>query len=366
MRCRVCGEVMKVREQAFIKATYDSIVTEKPMEFKGKQMPIYECANCTHKQIDYALEEDYYQEHNSQTEGNAQYFGNLRKEKSFIEKLKKYANGTTLLEIGCGNGNFLREAEPYFDMLTGVEPSNAYFLKNTKKITYKRGYFDENLHLSYQYDYIVSFQVFEHMTELDSAMQKIKALLKDDGVCLLNVPNGLKIFQSSLYHQVLLQHVNYFTPYSIAYMVKKHGFDLLAIEDDDLACELNVYFKKNKKQHLMSEKENQISKQLLHHLRNIKNIVIWGAGRKAPSFCNGIKNDIDIVNIVDSDANKWGKYIEGMTLPIENPTKSIIDNAEAILIVAATYSVEIISTLKNKYNFQGKILYIDDDGVKIG
>ena len=365
MYCRVCGKEMKVRENAFVKHMYDSIVTEVPMDFKGKNIPIYECEECTHKQIEYLFAKEYYQEHDSHTEGSAQYFGMLKKHKFFIDKLKHYKNGGSLLEIGCGNGEFLREAENCFTQLTGVDPSNACRRENTEKITYIHGYFDEKLQLAHQYDFIVSFQVFEHITEINIIMGKIKNVLVDDGVVLINVPNGQKIFQEALYHQLMLQHVNYFTPYSIACMIKKHGFELLSIEADDDTWELNVYFKKSGKQQLMEEAEKRIANQIIDKMKNENNIIIWGGGGKAPAYCKGIKKHIDIGHIVDSDIHKFGKFIAGMTLPIEPPDENLIQTAGAILILASSYNNEIIHTLRNKYNFRGIICYIENNEVKV-
>ena len=52
-------------------------------------------------------------------------------------------------------------------------------------------------------------------------------VLEDDGVALINVPNGEQILKNGLYHQLLLEHINYFSTQSIITLVKNAGFEVL-------------------------------------------------------------------------------------------------------------------------------------------
>ena len=115
----------------------------------------------------------------------------------------------------------------------------------------------------------------------------------------------------------------------------------------------------------MKDAEQRIANQIIEKMKNKNNIIIWGSGRKAPSYCKEIKNHIDIGHIVDSDINKLGKFIEGMTLPIKMPNENLIQTAGAILILASSYNNEIINALRTKYNFRGIICYIENNEVKV-
>ena len=73
----------------------------------------------------------------------------------------------------------------------------------------------------------MTFQVFEHLTDLYSVLNYALEILEPGGVGLINVPNGQRIVEENLYHQIIAEHVNYFTPESLATMAKRAGFDLI-------------------------------------------------------------------------------------------------------------------------------------------
>lgn len=46
-----------------------------------------------------------------------------------------------------------------------------------------------------QYDVIVAFQVLEHITDVNEFIRAFHKYMKDDGIGVINVPNGSEIFQ---------------------------------------------------------------------------------------------------------------------------------------------------------------------------
>ncbi len=93
----------------------------------------------------------------------------------------------SLLEIGCGNGNFLNKIVKAIDRVEGIE-INEDAIEKCKKI---------NLNVSStplekidkKFDMIVLFEVMEHLGNPYEVLQKAKALLNDNGILVIAVPN---------------------------------------------------------------------------------------------------------------------------------------------------------------------------------
>src|SRR5262245_25273364 len=98
-----------------------------------------------------------------------------------------------LLDIGCGAGHFLAEAEKRV-LCTGYEISNTAigFAKDRCKEPYTTFFKVDIGDLTVSvpaYDYIVSIGSLEHVVELDKALDNIRELLRDDGKFYFYCPN---------------------------------------------------------------------------------------------------------------------------------------------------------------------------------
>lgn len=75
-------------------------------------------------------------------------------------------------------------------------------------------------------DVVLSFYALEHISSLQEAISKIKALLKPGGVFYFIVPN----VQQSPSDFVVADHVNHFTEASLHYLLGMHGFDKVEVD----------------------------------------------------------------------------------------------------------------------------------------
>src|SRR5215471_6220191 len=91
----------------------------------------------------------------------------------------------TLLDVGCGAGHFLVEAEKRATC-TGYEISQVglmYSRNRTKESTIWKIDLGHSAsgNFTSEYDYIVSIGSLEHIVELDRALDNIRDLLRNDG-----------------------------------------------------------------------------------------------------------------------------------------------------------------------------------------
>jgi SAM-dependent methyltransferase len=108
---------------------------------------------------------------------------------SLLEKHHAKKKGS-LLDFGCGVGEFLRESSKNGWHTTGVEPS-AIARKNADSTVSQR-IVPELTDIATdqpRFDAITAWHVVEHVSDLNNTIQKLKQLLKDDGTIFIAVPN---------------------------------------------------------------------------------------------------------------------------------------------------------------------------------
>lgn len=110
--------------------------------------------------------------------------------KAYFSLVKDQVYGKrTLLDIGCGYGRFLKEAEKYFHTF-GIDPSGHAITRAKKYATTTK--FEVATISSYKpkknFDVITAFDVLEHTDKLSESLNIMKRWLKPGGVLVAVVP----------------------------------------------------------------------------------------------------------------------------------------------------------------------------------
>ncbi len=107
----------------------------------------------------------------------------------------------TLLDFGCGTGDFLNTAQNNNWIVSGIEPNKeARLIANSKT---SQSVFDSNYINNLEkesFDVITLWHVLEHIPNLEAQIAQLKALLKPSGVLIIAVPN-YKSYDSNYYKQ---------------------------------------------------------------------------------------------------------------------------------------------------------------------
>lgn len=104
MRCRCCGSEMQFSERIdnCVSQEIDSLVHEKPWRVRTDFVEIWSCPVCSHRQAEYRLPDDLYEDYSDQ-QGYMQYYGNLQRTDFLLQKLAGYCTGKDqMFEIGSG------------------------------------------------------------------------------------------------------------------------------------------------------------------------------------------------------------------------------------------------------------------------
>lgn len=111
----------------------------------------------------------------------------LKKKLALVES--EHAKGS-LLDVGCGTGAFLQTCKNAGWKINGVEPGDKASVLAKTKVgdVVHSSLFDDALN-GQQFDVITMWHVLEHMPDLHKTIDRLKSLLKPDGVLIVAVPN---------------------------------------------------------------------------------------------------------------------------------------------------------------------------------
>ncbi|MBD8389404.1 class I SAM-dependent methyltransferase [Dysgonomonas sp. BGC7] len=138
-----------------------------------------------------------------------------------------------LLDIGSGTGYFLNKMKERKWVVTGIEKSET--ARN-----YTKQKFNINCQASdYLYeipcktkDVITMWHVLEHLEHLNSVMDHLQGILKDDGTLIIALPNKSS-FDAAYYKENwaaydVPRHLWHFSPADFEHLAKRHHFEIIA------------------------------------------------------------------------------------------------------------------------------------------
>lgn len=188
MYCRVCGSSIENYEELTNVEVDVNNLYEAYTDTEKANVRIYYCPVCTHIQTENILSDSHYKDYNLMNLGkqNVKSGGNASRRMGYYrEVLNRLTElGTDdekFLDIGCGHGTILHEANNFYKMCVGIEPSDIEC-----KIAKENGcnvinaYFDENFS-ERDYSAFIATQVFEHLPDLIGAIKMCEIILSEGG-----------------------------------------------------------------------------------------------------------------------------------------------------------------------------------------
>lgn len=148
--------------------------------------------------------------------------------------VSKYSSGNTILDYGCGTGDFLLYCQNRGWSTTGIEPNkNARAVLEGKKI--EAIYPNEISKLeSDSHSVITLWHVLEHVHELDKTISEFNRILKKDGLLVIAVPNRMS-YDAQYYKEFwaaydVPKHLYHFSPNDVKRLFDSKGFLLKEIK----------------------------------------------------------------------------------------------------------------------------------------
>jgi 2-polyprenyl-3-methyl-5-hydroxy-6-metoxy-1,4-benzoquinol methylase len=137
-----------------------------------------------------------------------------------------------LLDVGCATGYLLEKAKQLGYDPYGVEYSHFAAKEAAKRFPKKifSGSLEQAKYKSSFFDVVTLIDVIEHVEDPQKQMKEVKRILKPNGHIIVVTPNleslWSKILKSN-WTNLKEEHIFYFTPSSLKFLIKKSGFEIL-------------------------------------------------------------------------------------------------------------------------------------------
>lgn len=188
------------------------------------------CAKCGLVQLEHIPDNpgEFYEGYRIHS-GDSQVYKFLRRLTIGHCYLEKPGNGQTLLDIGCGNGFYMKEMRARGWQPTGYEfdPEYAAILCTNIGIPVIAGEAALEAHRA-QFDLVTFNFSFEHLDRPLHLLDLVTACLKPGGELYISVPNiegrEAKLFKDRWFHLDPPRHISFFTKSLLSEQLEKRGF----------------------------------------------------------------------------------------------------------------------------------------------
>jgi cyclopropane fatty-acyl-phospholipid synthase-like methyltransferase len=294
------------------------------------------------------------------------------KQKQLNEFIGKYhLEGKSILEVGCGKGEFLSLLNSFDVDAVGLEnslPSVKICAENGLSVI--NGFIGgKNYKLNKVFDGFFTFNYLEHLPNPKDVLKGIANNLSPEAVGIIEVPNSDMLFSENLHSEFMLDHIFYYTRKTLVNLIEQCGFEVLDCQAIRYNYVLSAVVKKREFQNagdMINQSKNinsQIERLINAHIGD--KIAVWGASHQAFFVLSQIENVHAFEFIIDSAKMKQGKYSPVSHLPIVSPAAVDFGSLALILVAVGSYSGEVCRQLKDRYRFNGKVCVLKPSGIEI-
>jgi SAM-dependent methyltransferase len=329
-----------------------------------------ECGFVGNRAFDPAL--TVYSQHYEETQGFSATFQHFMQSSAQDLIARHDLHGKSILEIGCGKGEFLSLLCELGDNRgIGFDPAFVPGRRPTSsqaRIEFVRAFYDE--HQSHPpVDCIICRMTLEHIPNpLDFVAMVRRAVGRTRNTLLyVLVPNASRIFARDCFEDIYYEHCCYFTPGALARLFDRCGFEVLQLETtyddqyiaiecrpganriglpplaDDLeqtTAQLEGFAARHRRQ------RQRWQERLQGYAAHGQRAVLWGSGSKAVAFLANLGpagNSID--HVVDINPYRHDYFMPGTGQRIVAPERLCEFRPDIVIAMNRIYSAEIAAQL---------------------
>lgn len=284
-----------------------------------------------------------------------------------------------IVEIGCGKGEYLSLMKGAGAEAHGVEYGEESVKSCVdKNLSVSRIYVEKNTEIpSAPFDAFFTLNFFEHAPDPSCMLQGIRNNLSDEAVGLVEVPNFDMMIRNNQFSEFIPDHLCYFTKDTLKATLELNGFDILECDAVWYDYIISAVVRKSKSWTGDStdpldlsgfiDQKNKVIKDLRNFVDKYPegSVAVYGAGHQALAVLSMSGMGDKIKYIVDDATFKQGKFAPGSHLPIVSPEQMKKSPVEAIIVMAASYSDEVLARLRESgYNNIG-LAVLRQDGLHV-
>ena len=274
----------------------------------------------------------------------------------------------TVVEIGCGQGHFLRSICGLGDNRgIGIDPS---FVPDTgiagadPNIVYFRDYYSAK-YSSLKADVVVCRHVIDELSDQKGFLKDVRRSIEQtiNGVAYFEVPNPLYTFTNGIIWNVGYAKHAWFTPTALTFLFEDCGFKVL----DAYATHGDEYISLEaaagaREAVARGERHAEVARTWAaierfqrdadavialwgRRVRALKDsqarVVAWGAGQRAVNFLNHFDLQHEVAFVVDINPQRQGMFLPRSGYKVESPEHLAEYRPDIVLITNPTYAAEI-------------------------
>jgi SAM-dependent methyltransferase len=306
-----------------------------------------------------------------ETQGFSARFRTFQTELCRDQAARHDLRGKTVLEIGCGKGEFLVELCRVADCNgIGIDPSyrpERTAAEDRSRVRFVQDFYSERTK-DLRADYLCCRHTLEHIGPVREFLAMIRGTLEGraDTVFFLEVPDVERVLVERAFWDIYYEHCTYFTLGSLARLFRRVGFDPTRLwkgfDDQYLMIEARPGDGRGGERFAAEEDLARTIEQvrsfrdgIQEHFRRMRSelarlraqgpVVLWGSGSKAVSYLNtlGIRDELEYV--VDINPHKHGKFLAGTGHEIVGPEFLRGYRPAGVIVMNPIYVPEIRASL---------------------
>ncbi len=358
-KCIVCGAELMAKPLLICEnmpsSAQDMPSKEDLAQERGIDLALCQCSGCGLVQFD--CEPVWYFRDVIRAGGYSTTMTELRRTqyKHLIEKYN--LKGKKIIEVGCGQGEFLQVLTEFPVKAYGIEHKEELVAKAREKGLQVEKQFAEDESVVLEngpFDAFLSFNFLEHQPNPNGMMRCIYNNLAEGGFGLVTVPSFEYILENDSFYELLRDHIANYSEETLRFLMEKNGFRVLEcsmVNRDTLSIIVQKRPRVNTKglEDNFSLLKNQMKQFVEERVKQGKKVAIWGASHQGFTAASTTEIEKGISYIIDSAPFKQGKYSPASHLPIVSPEHFFKEPVDSIIIIAPGYTKEIADTIKLRF-----------------
>lgn len=286
-----------------------------------------------------------------------------------------------VLEIGCGDGGFLMAlCDTGSNTGFGFDPSQSDRVVDRtsgKSVTIKSGFYSAET-LVDGIDVICIRHVLEHLDTPGTLLRSLREMHKERSgiIAYFEVPNGEFCLKPQGIWDLIYEHVSYFTPQSLSYLLRSCGYRILemgtAFDDQFLWAEVAL---DGDPEGAVDAEEPAVSadsvrggydrmidscrRKIDQFSAEGQRMALWGAGSKGVTFLNVADSGNAIGTVVDINPRKQSQHVAVTGQKIVAPEALGDVRPDVIFVMNSLYMNEIADKL-GQLGVSAKLIPVHD------